>query len=144
MGSMPMDQSLFGDDEHVPPEPEPAAATIRDWQIDLIRKALDARGLVSMDARQALVENLAGRPVESLRAMTHDEAMVAISSLGASAPRPHELRRCGTAVTRTHGSTDCDWPWLRKLTHSVGPVWEHEARPLHLGAGPSTIEVLER
>ena len=86
MVTMSMDQSLFGDDEPVAPEPEPTAAPIRDWQIDLIRNALDARGLVSMDERQALIEDVAGRPVDSLRAMTHDEAMVAISKLGASAP----------------------------------------------------------
>ena len=90
MGSMPMDQSLFGDDEHVAPEPEPAVAMIRNWQIDLIRKALDAHGLVSMDERQALIERVAGRSVESLRALTHDEAMVAIGKLGDSAPATPE------------------------------------------------------
>ena len=64
MVTMSMDQSLFGDDEPVAPEPEPTAAPIRDWQIDLIRNALDARGLVSMDERQALIEDVAGRPVD--------------------------------------------------------------------------------
>lgn len=83
---MSMDQSLFGDDEVVAPQPEPTVALIRDWQIDLIRNALDASGLASMDARQALIEDVVGRPVDSLRAMTHEEAMVAISRLGASAP----------------------------------------------------------
>lgn len=86
------DLSLFGDDD--PEEPvhpvqrvEPLAS---DWQIDLLRKALDARGLTTMAERQQAVEAAAGRAVESLRGLTHEEALRVLSRLGqapASKPR---------------------------------------------------------
>lgn len=82
---MSMDLSLFGDEEPDVPAAEPAVAPSTAWQIDLLRKALDARGLLTMDERQALIEDVVGRPVGSLRSMTHDEAMLAISKLGSSA-----------------------------------------------------------
>ena len=88
---MPDDLSLFGDDSspaavEVPKEP----AAIADWQVDLLRKALDARGLIAMDDRRQAVEDAAGRPVESLRALTHDEAMSVLTKLG---PAPSSERR---------------------------------------------------
>ena len=86
------DLSLFGDDD--PEEPahpvqhvEPSAS---DWQIDLLRKALDARGLTTQVERQAAIEAAAERPVESLRALTQEEALRILSGLGqtlASKPR---------------------------------------------------------
>jgi hypothetical protein len=84
-----MDQSLFGDEPETPsavPVP-PAAAPIRDWQIDLLRKALDARGLTTMAERQTMIEELAGRPVSALRDLTQDEALGLLSKLGSTAPK---------------------------------------------------------
>jgi DNA polymerase-3 subunit epsilon len=77
------DLSLFGDDE-----PEQPATTARveppiaDWQVDLLRKALDARGLTTQGERQAAIAEHAGRPVESLRVLTHEEALRVLSRLG--------------------------------------------------------------
>lgn len=79
------DLALFGDDPRpaaTPPVAEPTP--IADWQRDLIRKALDARNLDSMDDRQQAVEAAAGRPVASLRDLTHDEAIRVLNRLGES------------------------------------------------------------
>lgn len=77
------DLSLFGDDPSPAPVEAPKEpASIADWQVDLLRKALDGRGLASMADRQQAVEDAAGRPVESLRALTHDEAMSVLTRLG--------------------------------------------------------------
>lgn len=77
------DLSLFGDD---PAEPAPAAPTkspaVSDWQVDLLRNALDGRGLTTMTDRQQAIESAAGRPVESLRALTQEEALSVLSRLG--------------------------------------------------------------
>ncbi|RNM12127.1 hypothetical protein EFL26_20160 [Nocardioides pocheonensis] len=59
---------------------------IADWQRDLIRKALDARGLTAMDDRQQAVEGAAGRALANLRDLTHDEAIVVLNRLGGSGP----------------------------------------------------------
>jgi DNA polymerase-3 subunit epsilon len=72
---------LFGDDaaaETAPATPAPIA----DWQVHLLRKALDARQLGTMTERRQAIEAAAGRPVESLRALTHDEALKVLSTLG--------------------------------------------------------------
>ncbi len=77
------DLSLFGDDARPEPVKTPKAPTpIADWQVDLLRKALDARGLTSMQHRQEAIEMAAGRPVESLRALTHEEGLQVLSRLG--------------------------------------------------------------
>ena len=77
------DLSLFGDDEPAAPPPqEPAPAPVADWQIDLLRKALDARGLTTMAERQQAIETATGRPVESLRALTQEEALSVLNRLG--------------------------------------------------------------
>lgn len=83
------DLSLFGDDEAPATQGiEAAPAPIADWQIDLLRKALDARELTTMTERQKAIETAAGRPVESLRALTHEEALQVLARLGpAPAPR---------------------------------------------------------
>lgn len=66
------------------PEPAPIAS----WQVDLVRKALDARGLISMDERQQAIQTAAERPVESLRSLTHQEALRILAKFGeASASR---------------------------------------------------------
>jgi DNA polymerase-3 subunit epsilon len=77
------DLSLFGDDAaSAPVEPPRAPTPIADWQVDLLRKALDARGLTTMEERQQAIESAAGRTVTSLRALTHDEGMQVLSRLG--------------------------------------------------------------
>lgn len=79
--------SLFGDDEPAPQEPAaPLPAPAADWQVDLLRKSLDARGLVSMEDRRVAIESAAGRAVESLRSLTHDEALTVLSALGQTSP----------------------------------------------------------
>lgn len=102
------DLSLFGDD----PSPDPvevprAPSSIADWQVDLLRKALDARGLTAMDDRQQAVEDAAGRPVESLRALTHDEAMSVLTKLG---PAPTS----GGRTTSSWDERDED-TWIDRL-----------------------------
>ena len=59
----------------------------RTGSVDLIRKALDARGLTSMDDRQQAVEGAAGRAVPTLRDLTHDEAIRVLNRLGESGQR---------------------------------------------------------
>ncbi|WP_372733376.1 hypothetical protein [Nocardioides sp.] len=77
------DLSLFGADEPaVPPNQVSAPAPITDWQVDLLRKALDARGHTTMEERQQAIESAAGRKVTSLRSLAHDEGMQVLSRLG--------------------------------------------------------------
>ncbi|WP_141242914.1 hypothetical protein [Geodermatophilus obscurus] len=82
------DLSLFGDDQpHEPAPPVRTEVPIADWLVDALREALTARGLTTTGERQRAVESVAGRPVESLRALTRAEALHILSSLGpASAP----------------------------------------------------------
>lgn len=83
-----MDHSLFGEEAKSPSAVSvPAAAPIRDWQVELLRKALDARGLTTMAERQTLIEELAGHSVSALRDLTHDDAMALLSKLGTNAPQ---------------------------------------------------------
>jgi hypothetical protein len=83
MGPVSGDLSLFGDDEPTQQLPPAQAVTpIAEWQVDLLRKALDARGLESMDDRQRAIEAATGRAVESLRALTHGEALQVLTRLG--------------------------------------------------------------
>ncbi|MFC6697284.1 hypothetical protein [Nocardioides daphniae] len=83
-----MDTPLFGDDvPSSPPTSNPAPAQIADWQVDLLRNALDARGLTDQQARKSLIEQHAGRPLASLRHLTSEEALRVISSLGRDAGR---------------------------------------------------------
>lgn len=85
------DLSLFGDDEPAAPVSAPAAPSpIADWQVDLLRKALDARGIADMAERQRLIEETVGRPVNSLRGLTHDEGIKILSHVGQSAPQRGE------------------------------------------------------
>ena len=77
------DLSLFGDDNAPDTtSPEPPVTPIADWQVDLLRKALDARGLTTMSERKLAVEAAAGRRVESLRDLAHGEALTVLSQLG--------------------------------------------------------------
>lgn len=83
---MSMDTPLFSDD--VPPTPPAASPTrtsVTEWQVDLLRKALDSRGLTDQQARRALIEQHAGRPLTSLRDLTSEEALRVVTALGRSA-----------------------------------------------------------
>lgn len=108
MASVPDNLSLFGDDEPVQPEPvETAPTPIADWQVDLLRKALDARGLTAMAERQQAIEQAAGRPVESLRALTHAEALGVLSKLG---PAPAQEKVAASAWDERDEDT-----WIDRL-----------------------------
>jgi len=79
---------LFGDEPTTPePVAQPTAPPISDWQVDLLRKALDARGLTSMADRQAAIETAAGREVPSLRALTQEEALGILNQFGQEPPK---------------------------------------------------------
>ena len=87
MCAMSMEASLFGDEEPDAPAPDQRpAAPVADWQVDLLRKALDARGLTSMVERQRVIEEAVGHAVTSLRALTGEEAMRTLARLGERAP----------------------------------------------------------
>lgn len=86
MTYMEEDTPLFGFAD----SPETAAATgpepIASWQIDLLRKVLDARGVTEMDERRAVIVRHAGRRVESLKALTYDEGVRVLAALGEQSP----------------------------------------------------------
>ena len=86
MGTMSFEPALFGDDEPAEQAQLLAPAPVKEWQVELLRKSLDSRGLQSMDDRQRLVEEHVGRPIASNRAMTRDEAMALLTKLGSNAP----------------------------------------------------------
>jgi hypothetical protein len=84
------DMALFGEDDSQPVEPASPPTAIAEWQIDLLRRALDARGLTAMEDRQRAIEAAAERPVESLRSLTHDETLRVLAKVGTglgSSPR---------------------------------------------------------
>ena len=89
MTAVSSDLSLFDDDEpERPAAAVPGPAPASDWQVDLLRKALDARGLTAQEERQAAIQEHVDHPVTSLRSLTHDEALRVLSRLGQSpAPR---------------------------------------------------------
>lgn len=102
------DPSLFGDESSgaaVPTHPQPSP--IADWQRALIRKALDSHGLTGMDERQKAVQVAAGRPLASLRDLTHDEAIALLTRLGPSV-------RAGDRSESLWDSRDED-TWIDKL-----------------------------
>jgi len=100
--------SLFGDDApNVPVEAAHAETPIADWQVGLLRKALDARGLTTMVDRRRAIESAAGRAVESLRALRHDEVMRVLSQLG-------EAPASGRRTTSTWDDRDED-TWIDRL-----------------------------
>ncbi|MDN7121456.1 hypothetical protein INN71_08640 [Nocardioides sp. ChNu-153] len=105
-----MSEDLFLFGEGYPPAPVELPmqpSLVSDWQVDLLRKALDGRGLTSMADRQRAVEDAVGRPVQSLRALTHDEAMSALTELGRG---PASERR----VTSSWDERDED-TWIDRL-----------------------------
>lgn len=69
------EEALFADPRPTPAAPiAPPVETLPDWQVDNLRKALDALNLETMAERQAVVEELVGRPVDSLRDLTFAES----------------------------------------------------------------------
>ncbi|MFE6507638.1 hypothetical protein ACFVDI_05745 [Nocardioides sp. NPDC057767] len=81
---MTHDDALFGFDEEEPEAPAAAApAPVQAWQIDQLRTALDASGTSGMDERQALIENLVGRPVAALRELHFADVRALLEALHA-------------------------------------------------------------
>ena len=102
------DLPLFGDDEPADaPLPAPKEPPITDWQVDLLRNALDARALTAMNDRKRAIETAAERPVESLRSLTHDEALRVLSKLGQT---PATKSPTGSAWDERDGDT-----WIDRL-----------------------------
>ncbi|MEU0312297.1 hypothetical protein [Nocardioides sp. NPDC006273] len=65
---MNQEDALFGLGQEEPePSPEAVPSPAQPWQIDQLRNALDATGVTEMGERQALIEELVGRPVAALR-----------------------------------------------------------------------------
>lgn len=99
---------LFGDDpDEVTPPAVAGPGPVADWQVELLRNALDARGLDAMADRRSLLQETVGRPVESLRALTSDEALSVLSHLGSSS------RATGSAAS-TWDDRDED-TWIDRL-----------------------------
>lgn len=101
------DLSLFGDDPAPQTVEPPRAVPIADWQVDLLRNALEARGLTSMAERRQVIESAAGRSVASLRSLTHDEGMQVLSRLG-------EQQSSGRSATSQWDDRDED-TWIDRL-----------------------------
>lgn len=105
--SMSVEPGLFGDE---PEETSPATVSstdrIADWQVTLLRRALDAAGATTMEDRQKLIEELAGRPVASLRDLDSSEARILSERLAAK----NTKREDGSAWDRRDGNT-----WIDRL-----------------------------
>lgn len=76
------------------------------WQVDLLRKALDSRGLIDLGARREAIERVVGRPVDSLQTLTQAEALEALKKLGDSA----RVSRAGSAWDQRDEDT-----WIDRL-----------------------------
>lgn len=90
---------LFADPRPAPPQvavPDPDE--VPDWLVANLRKALDELGADSMADRQALVVELAGRQVGSLRELTYVEARQVSERLTA--------RKQQSSVSSTRSSWD--------------------------------------
>ena len=104
---MPDDLSLFDDGpDESPTQAVAAPRPVADWQVDLLRKALDAQGLTGMTERRSAVEKAVGRQVESLRQLSSEEALRALSKLGSSS--------ASRATTSAWDDRDED-TWIDKL-----------------------------
>lgn len=102
------DLPLFENDE--PGQAQPVTvreAPIAEWQIELIRKALDGRALASMADRQHLIQSVVGHEVETLRTLTHAEAIRVLTTLGAS---PRTTQATGSRWDQRDEET-----WLDRL-----------------------------
>jgi hypothetical protein len=104
------DDGLFADPRPAPPRvavPDPDE--VPDWLVANLRKALDDLGSDSMAERQALVVELAGRQVGSLRDLTYVEARQVSERLTA--------RRQRRSISSTRSSWDDreDDTWIDRL-----------------------------
>lgn len=99
--------ALFALDDDQDQVVEEAPAPIATWQIDLLRKALDVRGLSGMRERQQLIEELAGRTVASLRELTGEEGLKILARLG-DTPTP----KAGSGSTWDERDEDT---WIDRL-----------------------------
>lgn len=61
--------------------PESPPAPIQAWQVEQVRTALDAAGATSMIERQALIEEIVGRPVAALRDLHFADVRELLESL---------------------------------------------------------------
>lgn len=89
-----MDDALFGDAaaEASPSMDQSQSGGIANWQVKLLREALDARGITDMTERQRLVEDLVGHPVGSLRELTSTQARSLSEQLAALTRTPGKAR----------------------------------------------------
>lgn len=79
-----MDDGLFADPRPGQPTlPTPNPEALPEWQVASMRKALDELGLVAMVERQAVIEELVGRQLASLRDLTFTEARGVSEALAA-------------------------------------------------------------
>ena len=102
------DLSLFGDDEAAKPVPQARTETpIADWQVGLLRRTLTAHGLTTMAERQRAIEAAAERPIDSLRPLTHPEALRVLSRLG---PPPTAQQEAASAWDNRDEDT-----WIDRL-----------------------------
>jgi DNA polymerase-3 subunit epsilon len=100
--------SLFDDEQPAEPVRQVSGpAPIADWQVDVLRKTLTAHGLTTMLERRQAIEAAAGRPVQSLRALTHAEALLVLSRLG---PPPESQTGSSSAWDNRNEDT-----WIDRL-----------------------------
>lgn len=99
--------SLFGDEPTNPAEQAAEPMPITDWLVEKLRQALDSEGLSSMALRQERIERAAGRPVESLRALTYQEGVKVLAAIGKNVPAP--------AARRTAWDERDDDTWIDRL-----------------------------
>lgn len=106
-----MSETLFNFDLE-PPEPpsqsdrNTSQSRVAEWQLELIRKILDARGLTETAARRAVVEGAVGRSVESLRHLTFAEAHTVVEAIS---KRPNSTPQASAWDSRDEDT------WLDKL-----------------------------
>jgi hypothetical protein len=86
---------------------EEAAMPTTTWQIDLLWKALDARGVAEIAERQQGIGDYAGRPVASLRELSGAEVLRILSKLG---EQPSAGETTGSAWNQWNEDT-----WIDRL-----------------------------
>lgn len=153
IGVVSDDLSLFGDDApSVPAKPAATVTTIAEWQIDLLRKALDARGLTTMVDCQT-GHRLSGRPCGRVAASPDATMRPCGFSLNwVRLQHPIDAQRQhGMTAMRTRGSIGCSpaislsavrcWRAIVRVGgHDFGPRPRRRCRRLRTGAsgGPPT------
>lgn len=95
-----------GDHEDSPRVADSTPDLAARWQVDLLRKALDSRGFSEVDERRKAIEEVVGRPVDSLQTLSQVEALDALKRFGESAP----VSRSGSAWDERDEDT-----WIDRL-----------------------------